>query len=131
MGYVGWIDTFEGIKNDKRRGVFESEAVLELRALGAVMYCKTSVPQTLMSGETANNIIGYTWNPTNRNLAAGGATGGEGALIGLKGSPAGFGTDIAGSIRIPAAFNGLYGIKPSAGRLPYEGVRIKLGSVLS
>ncbi len=74
-----------------------------------------------MAGETVNNIIGYTWNPKNRNLASGGSSGGEGALIGLKGSPVGFGTDIGGSIRIPAAFNGLYGIRPSSGRIPYEG----------
>lgn len=96
--------------------------VKELRALGAILYCKTSVPHTLMAGETVNNIIGYTWNPKNRNLACGGSSGGEGALIGLKGSPVGFGTDIGGSIRIPAAFNGLYGIRPSSGRLPYEGM---------
>ena len=122
MGYVGWIGTFEGNKVDKRRGTFESEMVRELRSLGAVLYCKTSVPHTLMSGETTNNIIGYTWNPKNRNLCSGGSSGGEGALIGLKGSPGGFGTDIGGSIRIPAAFNGLYGIRPSGGRLPYEGM---------
>jgi amidase len=96
--------------------------VIELRNLGAILYCKTSVPHTLMAGETANNIIGYTWNPKNRHLATGGSSGGEGALIGLKGSPVGFGTDIGGSIRIPAAFNGLYGIRPSSGRLPYEGM---------
>lgn len=96
--------------------------VRELRALGAVLYCKTSVPHTLMSGETVNNIIGYTWNPKNRHLTSGGSSGGEGALIGLRGSPLGFGTDIGGSIRIPAAFNGLYGIRPSAGRMPYEGM---------
>ena len=122
MGYVGWLGTFEGKKNDERKGVFESEMVKELRSLGAILYCKTSVPHTLMSGETVNNIIGYTWNPKNRHLCSGGSSGGEGALIGLKGSPAGFGTDIGGSIRIPAAFNGLYGIRPSAGRLPYEGM---------
>lgn len=95
---------------------------IELRNLGAVLSCKTSVPHTLMTGETINNIIGYTWNPKNRNLAAGGSSGGEGALIGLKGSPCGFGTDIGGSIRIPAGFNGLYGIRPSSGRLPYQGM---------
>ncbi|KAF7511208.1 hypothetical protein GJ744_005105 [Endocarpon pusillum] len=122
MGYVGWIGTFQGIKNDPRKGVYESEMVRELRALGAVLYCKTSVPHTLMSGETVNNIIEYTWNPKNRNLCSGGSSGGEGALIGLKGSPAGFGTDSGGSIRVPAAFNGLYGIRPSAGRLPFEGM---------
>ncbi|ETN40191.1 uncharacterized protein HMPREF1541_04467 [Cyphellophora europaea CBS 101466] len=122
MGYVGWIDTFEGKPDDPRKGKYESEMVRELRNLGAILYCKTSVPHTLMSGETVNNIIGYTWNPKNRNLTCGGSSGGEGALIGLKGSPVGFGTDIGGSIRIPAAFNGLYGIRPSSGRLPYEGM---------
>ena len=122
MGYVGWIDTFEGIADDPRKRKYESEMVRELRALGAVLYCKTSVPHTLMSGETVNNIIGYTWNPKNRYLCSGGSSGGEGALIGLKGSPGGFGTDIGGSIRIPAAFNGLYGIRPTSGRLPYEGM---------
>ena len=122
MGYVGWIDTFQGQKGTGKERVFESELVLELRNLGAVLYCKTSVPQTLMTGETVNNIIGYTWNPKNRNLTCGGSSGGEGALISLKGSPVGFGTDIGGSVRIPAAFNGLYGLRPSAGRLPYEGM---------
>ncbi|KAK4941858.1 hypothetical protein LTR10_018334 [Elasticomyces elasticus] len=122
MGYVGWIGTFEGTKDDPRKGTFESEMVKELRALGAVLYCKTSVPHTLMSGETVNNIIGYTWNPKNRHICSGGSSGGEGALIGLKGSPGGFGTDIGGSIRIPAAFNGLFGIRPTSGRLPYEGM---------
>jgi amidase len=122
MGYVGWIGTFEGKADDSRKGTFESEMVRELRNLGAILYCKTSVPHTLMSGETVNNIIEYTWNPKNRFLASGGSSGGEGALIGLKGSPGGFGTDIGGSIRIPAAFNGLYGIRPTSGRMPYEGM---------
>jgi amidase len=122
MGYVGWIGTFQGKKNDARSRVYESEMVRELRSLGAVLYVKTSVPHTLMCGETVNNIIGYTMNPKNRFLSSGGSSGGEGALIGLKGSPVGFGTDIGGSIRIPAGFNGLFGIRPSAGRLPYEGM---------
>ncbi|KAG4428877.1 hypothetical protein IFR05_015638 [Cadophora sp. M221] len=122
MGYIGWIGTFEGKKGTGKEKVYESEMVRELRDLGAILYCKTSVPHTLMAGETVNNIIGYTYNPKNRNLACGGSSGGEGALIGLKGSPVGFGTDIGGSIRIPAAFNGLYGIRPSSGRMPYEGM---------
>jgi len=122
MGYIGWIDTFQGKKDDSRKGNFESEMVKELKSLGAILFVKTSVPHTLMAGETVNNIIGYTRNPKNRHLSSGGSSGGEGALIGLRGSPVGFGTDIGGSIRIPAAFNGLYGIRPSAGRMPYEGM---------
>ncbi|KAJ5669604.1 Amidase [Penicillium macrosclerotiorum] len=121
MGYVGWAGTFEGQKDDSRRGIYESELVRELRDLGAVLYCKTSVPATLMAGETVNNIIGYTWNPRNRLLSCGGSSGGEGALIALRGSPAGFGTDIGGSVRIPAGFNFLYGLRPSSGRMPYQG----------
>lgn len=122
MGYIGWIDTFEGQKGTGKEKVYESEMVRELRNLGAVLYCKTSVPHSLMAGETVNNIIGYTWNPKNRLVSAGGSSGGEGALLALKGSPVGLGTDIAGSIRIPASFNGLYGLRTSTGRLPYDGV---------
>lgn len=122
MGYIGWIGTFQGKKGTGKEKKFESEIVKELRDLGAVLFVKTSVPHTLMCGETVNNIIGYTQNPKNRNLSSGGSSGGEGALIGLRGSCVGFGTDIGGSIRIPAAFNGLYGIRPSAGRFAYEGM---------
>ncbi|CAH0016672.1 unnamed protein product [Clonostachys rhizophaga] len=122
MGYVGWIGAFQGHKGTGLEKQFKSELVTELRGLGAVLYCKTSVPQTLMSAETMNNIIGYTFNPKNRNLSSGGSSGGEGALISLRGSPIGFGTDYSGSIRMPAAFNGLYGIRPSSGRLPYQGM---------
>lgn len=121
MGYVGWIGTFEGKEDDPRRGTVESELVRELRNLGAVPYCKTSVPMTLMAGETANNIIGYVPNPKSRLLSAGGSSGGEAALIALKGSPGGFGTDIGGSIRVPASWNHLFGLRPSTGRLPYQG----------
>ncbi|KAI5370054.1 putative amidase [Septoria linicola] len=122
MGYVGWIGTFQGKKGTGKEKVYESEMVRELRSLGAVLYVKTSVPHTLMAGETVNNIIGYTHNARNRLLSSGGSSGGEGALIGARGSVVGFGTDIGGSIRIPSAFNGLFGIRPSAGRLPYEGM---------
>ena len=122
MGYIGWIGTFEGDPDSPKARVFESELVRELRALGAVLYCKTAVPSTLMCGETANNIVGYVQNPQNLRLSSGGSSGGEGALIALKGSPLGVGTDIGGSVRIPSAFNGLYGLKPSSGRLPYIGV---------
>lgn len=118
MGYVGWLGTFQGKKDTGKDKVFESEMVRELRELGAVLYVKTSLPQTLISGETFNNFIGYTSNPRNRHLAAGGSSGGEGALIALRGSPVGFGTDIAGSVRMPASANGIYTIKPSANRLP-------------
>jgi hypothetical protein len=100
MGYVGWIGNFQGLKGTGKERNFESELVKELRKMGAILFCKTSVPHTLMCGETVNNIIGYTWNPKNRNLSSGGSSGGEGALIGLRGSCAGFGTDIGESFQV-------------------------------
>ncbi|KAF2833502.1 acetamidase [Ophiobolus disseminans] len=110
MGYVSWLGTYD-----------EEDSVLTalLRKAGAVFYVKTSVPQTLMVCETVNNIIGRTTNPRNKNWSCGGSSGGEGAMIGLRGGIIGVGTDIGGSIRIPSAFNFLYGIRPSHGRMPY------------
>lgn len=110
MGYVAWLG-----KTETR----DSTLVEILRKAGAIVYVKTNIPQTLMVGETVNNIFGRTVNPYNRNLSCGGSSGGEGALIGLRGSVIGVGTDIGGSIRMPSAFNHLYGIRPSHGRLPY------------
>ncbi|KAF2709609.1 putative glutamyl-tRNA amidotransferase subunit A [Pleomassaria siparia CBS 279.74] len=89
---------------------------------GAVLYVRTTEPQTLMHLETDNNLYGVTVNPFNRNLSPGGSSGGEGALIGLRGSCLGIGSDIGGSIRSPAANNGLYGLRPTSYRLPLEGL---------
>ncbi|TVY13923.1 Acetamidase [Lachnellula arida] len=94
-----------------------------LVSLGAVLYCKTNVPQTLMTADSENNLFGRTINPHNRYLTAGGSTG-EGPLIALGGSVLGFGTDIAGSLRIPALCNGVYGFKPSSGMMPFSGQRL-------
>jgi amidase len=91
--------------------------------LGAVLYCKTNLPQSIMTGDSDNNVFGRTLNPRNTAMTAGGSTGGEGALIALRGSILGVGTDIAGSIRIPALCNGIYGVRPSAGVVPHDGVR--------
>ncbi|CAM1505804.1 Fc.00g114410.m01.CDS01 [Cosmosporella sp. VM-42] len=91
--------------------------------LGAVLYCKTNLPQSIMTGDSDNNIFGRTLNPRNKMLTAGGSTGGEGALLALRGSILGVGTDIAGSIRVPSICNGIYGLRPSVGFVPHGGVR--------
>ncbi|PSK37312.1 hypothetical protein B9Z65_2054 [Elsinoe australis] len=122
QGYVGWIGSNLGIRNTTEAHEVESQIVTELLSLGAVLYCKTSVPQTLLFGETKNNIIGETRNPKNQNLSCGGSSGGEGALLSLRGSTLGIGTDIGGSLRIPAAYNGIYAIKPTPERLSYRNV---------
>ncbi|KAI0314320.1 amidase signature domain-containing protein [Amylostereum chailletii] len=116
VGFVAWLDKLE---------TPESEAYLvkALREAGAVLYVKTNVPTSLMAIETNNNIMGYTWNPRNRLLSSGGSSGGEAALIAMNGSIVGLGTDIGASVRLPAAVCGIYGLRPSHGRLPYLGVR--------
>jgi Asp-tRNA(Asn)/Glu-tRNA(Gln) amidotransferase A subunit family amidase len=111
-GFVGWVGN-----------VGQDDAVI-LKLLwnaGAVFYVRTTQPQTLMHLETSSNLYGETVNPYNRKLTSGGSSGGEGALIGIKGSCLGIGTDIGGSIRNPCANNGLYGLKPTTKRLPNLG----------
>lgn len=95
-----------------------------LESLGCVIIAKTNIPQTLASLDSVNNVFGRTMNPYNRLLTAGGSSGGEGALVAMGGSAIGIGTDIGGSIRIPAWCNGLYGFKPSVGRVPYGGQQL-------
>jgi amidase len=75
----------------------------------------------LKTGDSENNIFGRTLNPHRLALTAGGSSGGEGALVALRGSLLGVGTDIAGSVRIPAQCDGTYGFKPSSARIPYGG----------
>lgn len=92
-----------------------------MRNAGAVLYAKTNNPQCMMVLETVSNIYGRTLNPWNTKLGAGGSSGGEGSLLAQHGSPLGVGSDVGGSIRVPAAFNGLYGFKPSGKRVPTSG----------
>ena len=92
--------------------------------VGAVIHCKTNVPQTLLALDSANNIFGRTLNPANRQQwTAGGSSGGEGVLVKMRGAVLGVGTDVGGSVRIPAMCNGIVGFKPSAGRIPTGGQR--------
>jgi amidase len=72
-----------------------------LKDAGAVIYVKTNVPTAMMIAETVNNLFGRTLNPLNRNLTPGGSSGGESALIVMKGSPLGVGSDI-GKLHINA-----------------------------
>jgi amidase len=113
-GYIGWAYESHADK--------DAVVVDILRRAGAVLFVKTQNPQTLLSLETNNNIYGRTSNPFNISLSSGGSSGGESALIACHGSPLGVGTDIGGSIRIPAAHCGLYGLKGSVARLPHAGL---------
>ncbi|KAL8830206.1 MAG: hypothetical protein Q9191_001567, partial [Dirinaria sp. TL-2023a] len=111
-GYIAWWD----------KKTSEDARVLQiLYRGGAVFHARTTQPQTLMHLETDNNLFGVTVSPFNTRLSAGGSSGGEGALVGARGSCLGIGTDVGGSIRSPAANNGIYGLKPTAFRVPTDG----------
>jgi amidase len=103
-----------------RIGTIATDNALVIRCLkeaGAIPFMKTNLAQATLLVESTNNIFGLVTNPHNRNLSAGGSSGGEGAVVALRGSPLGIGTDGGGSIRLPAAWNGVYGLKPSATRI--------------
>lgn len=95
-----------------------------LKKLGAIIICKTNLPQSIMWAETDNPLWGLTENPIILGYTPGGSSGGESALIYSHGSLGGFGSDLGGSIRMPASMMGLYGFKPSSSRLPYGGVPV-------
>lgn len=78
--------------------VVDSELAKVLEEAGAVFYVKTNVPTAMMIAETINNVFGRTLNPRNRQTTSGGSSGGESALLVMKGSPIGVGTDIGKTV---------------------------------
>jgi amidase len=99
----------------------DATAVARLRAAGAILLGKTNTPELTLSIETDNLIYGRTNNPYDPALTPGGSSGGEAALIAAGGSPLGLGSDSGGSIRQPAHFCGIAGLKPTSGRVPRTG----------
>lgn len=83
---------------------------------GCLIISKGNVPQYLLGIESKNEIYGNTGNPYNINRTAGGSTGGDSAIVGLNEANVGLGSDIGGSLRIPALFCGIYSIKPTSSR---------------
>jgi amidase len=99
----------------------DATLVARLRRAGAIPIARTNLPDLLFAFESDNLIYGRTNNPYDVTRTSGGSSGGEAALIGACGSPLGLGSDAAGSVRLPAAFCGIAGIKPTSGRLPRTG----------
>ena len=88
---------------------------------GAIPLGVTNTPELCLWIETENRQYGRTHNAYDMARTAGGSSGGEGAVVGSGGSPLGLGADIGGSIRLPAFFNGVFGLKPSPGLVPSTG----------
>ncbi|GEQ68835.1 hypothetical protein JCM33374_g2504 [Metschnikowia sp. JCM 33374] len=106
--FVGWLDNVSSETSTTIKSLYDQ---------GAVFYIRTSEPQTMMHLCSNNNITGKTRNPWNTSLTPGGSSSGEGAIAAMKGSVFGLGSDIGGSVRCPAAFCGVWGLRPSSKRL--------------
>ncbi|KAL4260766.1 amidase family protein [Pleurotus pulmonarius] len=107
IGYSAWVG-----KPFPRH----SALVRLLLDAGAVPFVKTTIPITLLSFESTSDVFGVTTNPYNKGYSPGGSSGGEAALLAYGGSRIGVGTDVAGSVRVPAHYCGVYSIRSSAQR---------------
>ncbi|XP_038220112.1 fatty-acid amide hydrolase 2-B-like isoform X1 [Zerene cesonia] len=91
----------------------DADIVRLAREAGAIPIAVTNTPQLCMNWETYNNVSGLTMNPYDQKRTTGGSSGGESALIAAAASVIGVGSDIAGSLRLPPMFNGIFGHKPT------------------
>jgi amidase len=99
----------------------DAPLVARLRAAGAILLGNTNTPEFLMAYESSNLLTGKTSNPWDLSRSAGGSSGGEAAAIASGCSVGGVGSDGGGSIRVPAHFCGICGLKPTPGRIPSTG----------
>ena len=103
------------------RATKDASAVRRLKDAGAIIMGLSNTSELCMWMESYNHVYGRSRNPYNLDRIVGGSSGGEAALIGAGASPFGLGSDIGGSIRGPAFFNGVFGHKPSGGLVPGTG----------
>ena len=111
-----------GLKQRRNNPALHDAATVKVaKEAGALVLFKTNVPQTLLSFETNNPLFGRTKNPYDLTRTPGGSSGGEAAALASGQSVLGIGTDIGGSIRIPATFSGIAGLKPTEHRWSNRG----------
>lgn len=101
--------------------VTDATVVARLKDAGAILLGKTNTPELTLAFETDNLIYGRTNNPYDLTRSSGGSSGGAAAIIAACGSPFDLGSDTGGSIRLPAHFCGIAGLKPTSGRVPRTG----------
>lgn len=99
----------------------DATVVARLRGAGAIVLGKTNLPELAMDIQSDNALFGATKNPWDPARTPGGSSGGEAAALAAGLSPLGIGSDIGGSVRIPAHFCGVFGLKPTEGRVPFSG----------
>ena len=99
----------------------DADAIARLRSAGAIFFGKTNLPTGAADHQSYNSLFGLTRNPWNVERTVGGSSGGAAAALASGFTPLELGSDIGGSIRCPAHFNGVYGHKPSYGIVPMRG----------
>ena len=109
----------------------DATCVARLRDAGGILLGKTNTPEFTLSFQTDNLIYGRTNNPFNPGLTSGGSSGGAAALIAANAIPFDIGTDTGGSIRLPAHFCGIAGLKPTTGRVPCTGNALPSSGLLA
>ena len=115
---VAGTDATFGLRN--RIGIpstRDGPLVSKLRRAGAIIIGKTNVPQLMLAHETDSYAYGRASNPWDLDRTPGGSSGGEAAIVAAEGSPLGLAGDMGGSIRVPAHFCGIHGLKPTSGLL--------------
>jgi Asp-tRNA(Asn)/Glu-tRNA(Gln) amidotransferase A subunit family amidase len=119
-----WMAGVESTSGSRaRKGFVPAETVgsiERLQAAGAVVFARTTVPEFCYFGVTESDVFGRTSNPWNLDRTAGGSSGGAAAAVAAGCGPLSLGGDGGGSIRIPAAFCGIVGFKPTFGLVPHE-----------
>lgn len=121
LGLAGQAITAGSLRMPPRPCANDPVIVQRVRAAGAIVIARSNVPELAMTGESSNPRFGRTNNRLDQTRSAGGSSGGEGSLVGAGTSAAGLGSDLLGSIRIPAAFNGIVGFKPASGAVDKTG----------
>lgn len=124
INIFGYNNTYGSHLYDDYHPEQEGTCITRLRSAGAVVLGLTNSPELLTAYESDNLIYGKTNNPYDKNRSSGGSSGGEAAIISANGSPLGLGTDGGGSIRVPAHFCGISGLKPTQGLVPLTGIAL-------
>lgn len=125
---AGTASTFGRPERRAHRAEQDAAAIARLKGAGAVIFGKTNVPKDLADWQSFNAVYGVTVNPWNPDLSPGGSSGGAAAALAAGLTPLELGSDIGGSIRVPAHFCGVCGHGPSFGLVPLRGHAINPGS---
>ena len=118
---AGFPTTSGSLLTSRTPAATDAPVVARIRAAGGVLLGKTNTPEFTLWWETDNRVFGRTNNPWNTERTTGGSSGGEAAAITTGMSPLGIGSDSGGSIRVPAAYCNIFGLKATHGRVPITG----------